>query len=426
MNKISDYPTRQWCKAIVISLIFGTIMVLSVVAPALAHRVEPSEGLMLIDYRHLNGGKDGVALVELDPESPRFGQIVRKRSMGRGVLPHHLYFNRDETRLYSTSLNAPYLFEIAYRKDRHGRPHLGRIKPIDTGGNKVGEDMYFSEDGSRFYVTFLMGQSGDRDGSIGVFDIETNELIETIRAPEPEDGSLVPPFILYPHGISANEELSFLMVTSESHQDHVTGIGNTVTLIDFDTHELLKTYRVADSATDLSDVVEVLLLRDEFPPYALATTVIGGDIWVAAYNAATGLFDEFEKKVQGEDQGFGVPLELYIHENSQGEKELYVSFAAPGAINVYSLDELPELPLKRTLLTGAGAHHIAFFETRSGREVLVSQNNLINLEGLNDGTLMVVDIYTGEILGTLDMAGEYGLMPESVEWAFGHGADVHH
>jgi DNA-binding beta-propeller fold protein YncE len=426
MNKKYEYNMSQWCKAIAALLFFGTMMVLSDAAPVSAHRYKTSDGLMLVDYRHLNGGKDGVALVELDPDSPRFGHIIKKRSMGEGVLPHHVYFNRDETRLYSTALNAPYLYEIGYWKERHGRPHLGRIKPIDTGGNKVGEDMYFSEDGSRFYVTFLSGQGGERDGSIGVFDAKTNALIETIRAPEPADGSLEPPFILYPHGISANEELDFLMVTSESHPDHVTGIGNTVTLVDFDTHELLKTYRVADSATDLSDVVEVLLLRDEFPPYALATTVAGGDIWVAAYNAATGLFDEFEKKVQGEDQGFGVPLELYIHENSQGEKELYVSFAAPGAINVYSLDELPELPLKRTLMTGAGAHHMAFFETRSGREVLVSQNNLINLAGLNDGTLMVVDIYSGEILGTLDMAAEYGLMPESIEWAFGHGADVHH
>jgi hypothetical protein len=216
------------------------------------------------------------------------------------------------------------------------------------------------------------------------------------------------------------------MVTSDANPDGVSGTGNTVTLINFDTHELRKTYLVADSPEDLSETVEVLLLRDEFPPYALVTTVIGGDIWVASYNSDTGLFNEFEKKVEGEDQGFGVPLEFYIHENRDGEKELYVSFASPGAINVYSLDALPDLPLKRTLMTGAGAHHMAFFETKSGREVLVSQNNLINIEGLNDGTLMVVDIYTGENLGTLDMVAKYGLMPESVEWAFGHGADTHH
>ncbi len=412
--------------SLVYAIVLGLILVLPAALPALAQRYEPGEGLMLVDYRNLNDGKDGVALVELDPESPRFGRIVRRRSLGKSVLPHHLYFNRDETRLYSTSLNAPYLFEIDYRKDRHGRPRLGKIKPIDTGGNRVGEDIYFSEDGSRFYVTFVGGRGGERDGSIGVFDAETNALIESIRAPEPAGGSLEPPFILYPHGISANEELGLLMVTSDAHPDQVTGIGNTVTLLDFETHQLLKTYRVADAPDDLTDAVEVLLLRDEFPPYALVSTAVGGDIWIAAYNEETGVFDEFEKKVEGDDQGFGVPLEFYIHANQNGDKELYVSFADPGAINVYSLDELPELPLKRTLVTGAGAHHMVFFETASGREVLVCQNNLINLEGLNDGTLTVVDIYSGDILGTLDMAADYGLLPESVEWAYGHGADTHH
>lgn len=426
MKKTYATNIGKWFATIVLPLVSGLALVLSSGIPAKAHRFEPSDGLMLIDYQHLEGGKDGVAMIELDPESPRFGRIIRHRTYGKGVLPHHLYFNHDETRLYSTALKAPYLFEIAYRKDHRGKPHIGRITPIDTGGNIVAEDMYFSEDGSRYFVTFLGGRGNERDGSVGVFDAETNELIETIRAPEPGDGSLDPPFILYPHGISANEELGFLMVTSEAHPDQVSGTGNTVTLIDFDTHELLKTYRVADSPADLSDVVEVLLLRDEFPPYALATTVAGGDIWVAAYNTGTGLFDEFAKKAQGEDQGFGVPLEFYIHQNQYGESELYVTFAAPGAINVYGLDELPELPLRRTLLTGAGAHHLAFFETASGREVLVSQNNLVNIEGLNDGTLMVVDIYTGEVLGTLDMPAEYGLMPESIEWAFGHGAETHH
>jgi DNA-binding beta-propeller fold protein YncE len=429
MNIINDYTARQWWKAIIFSLVSGLsslILILSNSTPSSAHRFRPSEGLMLVDYRHLNGGKDGVALIEMDPESPRFGRILKRRTFGEGVLPHHLYFNKDETRLYSTSLNEPYLFEIAYRKDHKGRPHLGRVTPIDTGGNIVGEDMYFSEDGSRYYVTFLLGQGGDRDGSVGVFDAETNALIETIRAPEPGGGSLEPPFILYPHGISANEDLNFLMVTSDANPDGVSGTGNTVTLINYETHELLKTYLVADSSEDLSETVEVLLLRDEFPPFALVTTVLGGDIWVASYNSGTGVFNEFEKKVEGDDQGFGVPLEFYINENRNGEKELYVSFAFPGAINVYSLDALPDLPLKRTLTTGAGAHHMAFFKTKSGREVLVSQNNLINIEGLNDGTLMVVDIYTGEVLGTLDMVAEFGLMPESVEWAFGHGADTHH
>ncbi len=69
---------------------------------------------------------------------------------------------------------------------------------------------------------------------------------------------------------------------------------------------------------------------------------------------------------------------------------------------------------------------MAFFETESGRELMVVQNNLINIDGINEGTLTVLDSHTGEVVKTLNMRNEYGLLPESIESAFGHGADIHH
>lgn len=427
MKAITFILYKQLLKLVIVLVLGLVLFGLAGSGQVSADGPHPSPGLMLVDYRHLNGGQDGVAIIDLDPESDRFGKIVQRRPIGRGVLPHHLYFNRDQSKLYTTALQGATLYEIALTKDAYGTPRIGQITPIDTGGNLIGEDMYFTEDGSRFYMTFMGGQGGEKDGSIGVFDAQTNELLELIVAPVPDDPSAgEQPFLMHPHGISANEELGQFMVTSTVHPDGQSEIGNTVTTIDLETNDLLKTYRVADSPEDLSEPVEVLLLRDGLPPYALVTTLLGADIWVAAYNSETGSFGEFEKKVEGDEQGLGVALEFYIHENKQGEKELYVSFGVPGVVNVYGLDRLPELPLKRTLPAGAGAHHMAFFETESGREVLLVQNNLLNIEGLNAGTLTVVDIYTGELLNTLDMPAEYGLMPESIESAFGHGHDYHH
>ena len=152
----------------------------------------------------------------------------------------------------------------------------------------------------------------------------------------------------------------------------------------------------------------------------------GGDIWVAPYDSGTRAFGAFVKQVDGSCQGLGVALEFYVHRNHHGEKELYVSFGVPGVVNVYRLDALPALPLKRTLRAAPGAHHMAFFETESGRELVVVQNNLLDLNGLNAGSLTVLDSHTGEVLGTVPMAAEHGLMPESIESAFGHGADIHH
>ncbi|HEX5034038.1 MAG TPA: hypothetical protein VFW62_06115, partial [bacterium] len=274
---------------------------------------------------------------------------------------------------------------------------------------------------------FMGGHGGDRDGSIGVFDAATNQMIDEIIAPAPAEFSLEEPFILYPHGISANEELGLLMVTSTIHWDLSTGVGNTVTLIDMNTNEPIQTYLVSDSPDALSSPVEVLMLRDELPPFALVTTMLGGDVWISGYNEGTGLFDEFSKAVVGSDSGLSWPLEFYIHVDHEGVPELYVSFASPGVVNVYGLDQLPALPLKRTLNTGgSGAHHMTFFETASGREVIAVQNNLLNLDGLNSGIIAVLDIKTGEMLGELNLPEQYGLMPESIESAFGHGHDYHH
>ena len=385
----------------------------------------PSPGLAFVDYRHLNGGPDGIALMDLDPESPDFGKILQQVEMGPGVLPHHLYFNRDQSKLYNTALGGERLYEVGLERDANGFPTITEVTPIDVGDNFVGEDIYFTEDGSRFYMTFMGGAGGERDGTVGVFDAKTDQLIEVISAPEPTEPGSDTPFILYPHGISANEELGLLMVTS-SQPPTGADYGNTVTTIDMKTNRPIKTQLVADGPDDRSLPVEVMLLRDGLPPYALASTTIGGDVWIAPYDEESNTFGDFVKVVDGEQEGLGVALEFYIHTSHAGRKELYISFGAPGVINVYSLDFLPELRLKRTLPAGPGAHHMSFFETRSGREVVVVQNNLLNIEGLNAGTLMVVDIHTGEVLNTLDMKATYGLLPESIEAAFGHGHDVHH
>lgn len=301
-------------------------------------------------------------------------------------------------------------------------PSFERAEVIDTGDNQVGEDLYFTEDGSTFFMTFLTGHGGDRGGSVGVFDAISHEHVQDIVAPE-QDGA---PFILYPHGISANEELGLMMVTSDAHPDGVSGVGNTVTLIDMETREPLDTYLVAEDESDLTETVEVLMLRGDLPPYTLVSTISDASIWVAGYDETTDRFDTFERRFDGRDEGLGVALEFYIHARSDGEQELYVSFAHPGAVLVFGLDELPRLPLRRTIEAAPGAHHMVFFETRSGRDAIVVQNNLINIDGLNEGTLTVHDTSTGELLGKVDLPATEQLLPESIESAFGHGHDIHH
>ncbi|MCL4250703.1 MAG: hypothetical protein KJ065_21310 [Anaerolineae bacterium] len=402
------------------------------IMPAAAHGdggIAPN-GLFFVDYRSMNGGSDGVMLVNVDPESATFGEILQTFELGEGVLLHHLYYNRDQSRLYNTTLNGEFLYELMLERDADGIPTITEAMAIDTGDSIVGEDMYFSEDGAYFWMTFIGGFGGERDGSVGMFDAQTNELLQTIVAPEPEDAASGEPFILYPHGISANEDLGYMLVTSTVHPDLTTGIGNTVTLIDMATNEPVQTLLVGQSWEDLSEPVEVLMLRDGLPPYALATTVFGGDVWVAPFDGEAGRLGEFSEAFDGSANNVGVALEFYIGPGddpaSDEDQLLYVSFAVPGVVNAYSLDNLPELELVKTFQAEAGTHHFGFFRTESGREAMVIQNNLLNGEGINAGTLTIVDIHTGEQLGRLDLTEDYGMMPESLESAMGNAHFAHH
>lgn len=382
------------------------------------HPEIPHDTAFYIDYRSLTGQSDGIAVIELDPEAPDFGNISSKLELGVGVLPHHLYYNQSANKLYTTALGGSYLYEIKTEKDKIGQPKLVSSKPIDTGENTVGENLFFTNDG-RFFMTFMGGAGGLKDGSVGVFNANNNQLIKTIKAPIQENPNK---FIMYPHGISVNEEKGLMMVTSTIHPDLTSGFGNTCTLLDLNTYEVKETYQVADSPTDMSSPVEVLLLRGKFPQYALATTMLGGDIWIAPYNTTTKKYDAFTKIFDGSTQGLGWTLEMYIDDNNK----LYVSFADPGKVLIFDISNLPQLKLIKTLTADKGAHHMVFFKTKKGKEVVAVQNNLLNIPNLNSGTISVIEIESGKTLGTVDLRGKYGILPESIEGTNGPTSYMHH
>ncbi len=410
-------------------LLVFAILAMAMSLPLSSAKANP--GLFFVDYRDLNDGADGVALIDLNPDSPTFGDILQRVDIGADVLPHHLYFNQKERRLYTTALGGDRLYELKLSRTWRGDPRIQRVEPIDVGPNTIGENIYFSKDGKRFYMTFMGGTGGVNAGSVGVFDAKTHRLIETIEAPMPAHPAPGAPFLLHPHGITANEEIGKLLVTSTIHPDGQSEPGNTIAEIDLATNKVLRTHLVADSPDDPSQPVEVLMLRDGLPAYVLVNTTVG-DIWLAPYDEATGEIGAFAKVLDGEQEGLGVALEFYVHRDHHGEQELYVSFAVPGVVRVYDLDQLPamaaagKLEETRELQTAPGAHHMAFFETEAGRELLVVQNNLLDIAGINAGSLTVIDLHDGSQVATIDLAAEHGIKAESIESALGHGADLHH
>ncbi len=103
-----------------------------------------------------------------------------------------------------------------------------------------------------------------------------------------------------------------------------------------------------------------------------------------------------------------MPLDITFGPNGN----LYVSFANPGVVNEYSLEN-PESPkLLRTLPAQQGAHHVLF---SPDNQYMFVQNNLLNLEGINAGTISVVDFETGDLITTLDGFTGQGMMIESLD-----------
>ena len=97
---------------------------------------------------------------------------------------------------------------------------------------------------------------------------------------------------------------------------------------------------------------------------------------------------------------------------------LYVTTAKPGSLHIFDISHDPRKPkLLQTLPAGAGAHHVAFTKDWSYAYV---QNALLNLPGLSDGSLTVIDLQKRTVVGSISALNAKGLNPNCVvllpEW----------
>ncbi|KGJ89262.1 hypothetical protein [Thalassotalea sp. ND16A] len=387
-----------------------------------------------------------VAIVELDPESENFGAIISEfetPDINSNAPLHHLYYS-PTGRLYATSLDPLCsLTEIGLIRDATGAPMITGVDCLDTGGQQVGEDiMWHSVNGTQYmFVTFMGGTGVDQadGGSIGVFDPQSNALIKIIQARKSQvaEGE---PFIMYPHGISAFGDR--MVVASTIHPDLATGVGNNIAIIDLNTFTPIQNIVVEDAKPVgfPSSPVEVLFVRPDIvkgaEPAVLVNTMFGFETWKVPYDETTKTFGSPVKLYDGVEQGTGVPLEFYGNES-----ELFISHALPGVIKRYHLANLPELVTSGPdIAADPGAHHMIFYPTQSGRQVIAVQNNLLNLGNgadndptdidfiakVNAHTISVHDLATSERLATIDFKARYQKGIDNIEGLFGSGFIHHH
>ena len=364
----------------------GTIIVES----AKSLEAPKSPILALVDYTSQTGKAgeaDGVAVVDLNPNSALFGKIMQQVSIGPEVSPHHLYYNRDGSKLYTTALGGARLYRIEMMGDR-----IQKVIPIDTGSCQVGEDLYFTEDGSKYYLT-CMGSD-----MVAIFDAYTDKMIGQIQAPDPGK-----PYIKHPHGLAVNEKLDRMIVT-ETVSPQLDDPGASVTVIELSTGKVLSTHPITRDDQGRSAPVEIFFLPGQ--PTAYVTAMLEGSLWVGTWDESSKDF-QFKMVDDLTARGQSTPLEMYMGPDGN----LYVSFAQPGGVNVYDISQPLTPKFLKTLPAEAGAHHIAFSD--DGKYMFV-QNNLLNLEKMNAGTISVVDLETSQLTATMENFVKQGLQPASL------------
>ena len=346
----------------------------------------------LINYRAIGDTRqdDGLAIIDINPDSESFGEILQEVPVGEQVFMHHPFYSADGSKLYNTAISGEKLYRINLHEDT-----IFDIIPLDAESCLVGEDMYFSKDGSKFYLT-CMGSD-----NVLIFDGNTDQKIGEIILDKSQNSNT---FVKYPHGIAADEKIDRMIVT-ETVSPSLEDPGTTVSIIELSTGTVLSNIELLQDANMPSAPVEVQFHPQESIAYV--SGMLDGTLWALVWNSQTESFDA-NLVYDGKTSDQNMPLDITFGPN----ENLYVSFAIPGVVNEYSLEDPKNPKLLRTLPAQNGAHHVLF---STDNKYMFVQNNLLNLDGLNAGTISVVDFQTGNTITTLDDFVEKGMMIESLD-----------
>ncbi|HEU4353105.1 MAG TPA: hypothetical protein VFR66_14650 [Burkholderiales bacterium] len=330
--------------------------------------------------------KEGIAVIDVDPKSKAFGEIVQDLELPSDLVAHHIFYNRDQTKAYITALGKPELRVIDMQKQPLA------IKTIAVPDCQVGEDVVFSQDNRRWFLT-CMGSQAMIEG-----DVQADKPIRTIKLSKP-----------YPHGIAIHDGIDRILVTSTVRASDLGDAGETITAIEVSTGKVLESYKLSKKTSPAGEApVEVLFVPGAKTPVAYVTNMYGGALWTATWNAQKKSFDvalahDFSA------QKAGVALEMYFSPKSD---LMYVTTAKPGHLHIFDLKAGPGKPkLVKSIPAAEGAHHVAF--TKDWRYAFV-QNALLNLPGMSDGSITIIDLKEQKVIGSVDTLKNKGYNPNSI------------
>lgn len=329
--------------------------------------------------------EEGLAIVDVDPNSKNFGKWLWTMPLPPDLVAHHIFYDRTMTKGYMTALGKTELHVIDFTKSPY------RVKRIDVPQCKVGEDVIFTEDNSTWYLT-CMGSA-----TVVVGDVATDKIKASISIPG-----------TFPHGLAVHSGIDRVLVTSTVQPD-LQNPGEIITEIEASTNKVLGQYKLSNKPSPSGEApVEILFVPNSEPPVAYVTNMFGNTLWAAAWNPLKKDFS-VSQVYDFTTVGAGVPLEIYF--NGAGDR-MYLTTAKPGKLHVFDMTKGPLSPtLINTFDAGEGAHHVGI--TKDERYAFV-QNSLLNLPGMSDGSITVVDLKAEKVVASMDTLKERGYNPNSL------------
>jgi DNA-binding beta-propeller fold protein YncE len=330
--------------------------------------------------------QEGIAVVDVNPASANYGKIVETVPLPSDLVAHHIFYNRDSSKAYVTALGKSELRVI----DMSKRPFAAKV--IAVPDCAVGEDVVFSEDNKTWYLT-CMGS-----GKLIIGDAVADRPTKTVDLPRP-----------YPHGVAVHNGIDRLLVTDTVRATDLKDAGESITVLEASTGKVLGMHKVSNKPSPAGEApVEILFVPGSNPPIAYVTNMFGGTLWTATWNPQKKDFD-VAQAFDFAPVKAGIPLELYFNDKAD---RLYVTTAKPGHLHVFDISKNPGQPvLLKSIPAAEGAHHVAF--TKDGQYAYV-QNSLLNLPGMSDGSITVVDLAKAEVVGSINSLKDSGFNPNSI------------
>ena len=369
-----------------LSLTLG--LLLACTTPALA------ELLALLNYESKpdqSVRREGIAIMDIDPESSDFGKVLMEIPLPPDLVAHHIFFNRDRTKAYITALGKSVLHVV----DLTRFPY--RLRAIDVPDCQVLEDLVVSDDNRTWYLT-CMGSS-----TVIMGDAEKDKPVKTVRTPDGGGAS-----VLYPHGIAIHNGIDRVLITSTVKPD-MSDAGDSVTVLQASTGSVLSTHKVSSKPSPAKAApVEVMFVPFSNPPVVQITNMLEGTLWTGTWDAASQSFS-FQQVDDYSIRQQGMPLEMLY--NAKGDR-LFVTTAKPGFVNLYDNSDPSRPRFLQAIPAAQGAHHSVL---SPDERYLFVQNSLLNLEGMSDGSITVIDLAKGgTVLGSIDTLKAQGFNPNCI------------